>query len=117
MLFSDKLFQIYPEVGPCSLVSASNLPESVATEVSRDLPLSKYDTLYVVNWLKCGHYKFTPKCFVVYSTTESIPQFGRVLRILSIAESNYFVLHTYEALWFDEHFNSYEIRQKDCETL
>lgn len=108
-VMTKTLFTSLTTIGPAVATLICSLADSISVALCDDLHLSQADSIYVVTWVKLGHYTLRPKCIILSSTCEGIPQYGVIHHIISVAGILYLVVERFITKYYDEHFHAYAL--------
>jgi len=112
-LLHQSIFKPLDTIGTASATLVQCLDELVADAVCRHFGVEMADEVYVAPSCQLGHYIFKPGCYVVVDVVDGDPQFGEVVKILSLANVTYFVFKCYTTAGFDEHYYSFHVEGID----
>jgi len=105
------------ECGPANEVVLSEFTNVVCDVVCRTTNLCQSDTVFVVSWVKVGHYILKPNIVAVHSINNGVPEFGTVTDIVAVDSKIYFVLNLLQTAHFDEHFHAYAVTHPGQKTV
>lgn len=116
-ILSKSLFSSCTTIGPAVETVVCNLDDNVSAALCSDLNLCTADVVYIVNWVKAGHYSFSPKSIVIISVSEGIPHYGIIRHIVAVAGKTYVVIEQLAVLHYDEHFHAYKVEYENQVSL
>ena len=108
-LMSNNIYVLLETLRYCISEKLCNIDDEVSYAVSISLKLEMQDEIFVANSLSFGHYKIKPGCFLIISLDSGLPQFGKLLKIISVSKKIYFVFKLLLTLHFDDHFYSFVV--------
>ena len=95
------------EIGKGSVDLLANIPH--CQEISEMCGLGVHEDVFVANWVKLLGTRYKPGMFVIIDVNrnESLPEFGKILKILVISEEIRFVVEKHNTKYFNRHLNAY----------
>ena len=104
-------------IGPSDEVLPCSFDDDVNAVVCQALHVCSQDSIFIVKWLKVGHYTFKPRCVVLCAITEGYPHFGLLSKIIALQSDAFFVVELLQTVHYDEHFHAYAVKHEDCPKL
>lgn len=106
--------------GPAEEMLVKEFVDPVCDAICGQTGVCRNDSIYVLKWVKVGHYCIKPSAVTVNSVdSEGIPHFGIVTDIISVNDCIYFVENVLLTSHYDDHFHAYSVsypsqRQRVC---
>jgi hypothetical protein len=98
------------EAGPSEEVFVGDFAIAVGDAICKETKVCRSDTVYLLGWVKIGHYVFKPTAVAVNSVRDDVPQFGVVTDVIAIDRQIYLVQALLETIHYDEHFHAYAVK-------
>ncbi len=113
ILFSKMLYADCEQLGTCDTEIVGNLHLAISNSLCAVLNVHQNDEIYIARSVKFGCYEIKPGCMLCCGIVESLPQFGELKCIVSVAKKTYFVCYPFDTLYYHEHFHSYVVKKCD----